>query len=509
MRQLVDVENFGAIAAEDDQIKRFFVQTPVYESLIKGERQIVIGRKGSGKSALYLALTDRADGVSFMAKGLTFSEYPWAMHNLYAHEMASRQERFIGSWRFLSYIEIFKLLLTQNRDRYKNSGDAKKALASVEAFIRKNWGHIAFDYKKTFPSGGLKLQGLQFAPQVLGFAAGSINVDHPGGLGQTIERLNEWLAHALRAVGPFAPTVHILFDELDTGYDPTSMDYVDRVTGLLLAVRILAREFQASSLPFFPIALLRSDIFNSLQFGDKNKLAEKNSVTLSWNEDLGPYHGSSLKQLIDHRIRKSLDLPAATDAPWSKAFDAAVMRGTQHKFQHMTFRSFLRPRDIIRFANSALEEFKRRTGGKGDGLISNVDIKNARKTYSAYLRDELDDEIAPAFPDWKDYLNVLRRIGWTRFSRADFNHAYEAVKKRLSLSRTADEVLHSFYEYSIIGFQRAAGAAGLVQHFRYQDETVRFNPEAREFTVHRGLKEALELREVGSVADEEEDNAAQ
>jgi hypothetical protein len=500
MRHLSEVENFGAIAAEDDQLKRFFVQTPVYDALIKGVRQVVIGRKGSGKSALYLALTDRTDGTHFMAKGLTFSEYPWALHTLYAHELTSRHERFIASWRFLTYIEIFKLLLTQDRNRYKESSDAKKALASVEAFIRKNWGHIAFDYKKTFPSGGFQFSGLQFAPQVYGFAVGGADVDrHGGGLGQTIERLNEWLAHALRAVGPFAPTVYILFDELDTGYDPTSLDYIDRVTGLLLAVRILAREFQASELPFCPIAFLRSDIFSSLQFGDKNKLVETNSITLSWNEDLGTYHGSSLKQLIDHRIRRSLDLPEEVRDPWAHAFDNSIMRGTQHKFQHMPFRSFLRPRDIIRFANSALEEFKRRTGGRGNDLISNVDIKNARKAYSEYLRDELGDEISSSFPEWKDYLNVLRRIGWTRFNRQKFNQAYESVKRRLSLSKTADEALYFFYEYSIIGFQRAAGAAGLVQHFRYQDENVRFNPEAREFIVHRGLKEALELRETGTM----------
>jgi hypothetical protein len=505
MRTLADVDNFGAVAAEDDQIKRFFVQTPVYDALIRGDKQVVLGRKGSGKSALYLALIDRADGTDFMAKGLTFSEYPWATHTRYAHELTSRHERFIASWRFLSYIEIFKLLLTQDRRRYKDSSDARAALASVEAFIKKNWGHIAFDYKKTFPSGGFKLHGLQFAPQVLGFAAGSVSVDKPGGLGQTIARLNEWLAHALLAVGQLAPTVYVLFDELDTGYDPTSADYTDRVIGLLLAVRILAREFQSHKLPFFPIALLRTDIFSNLQFGDRNKLIEKNSITLSWNDDLGRYHGSSLKQLIDHRIRRSLDLPESVSDPWSRAFDSGVMRGTQHKFQHMTFRSFMRPRDIIRFANSALESFKHRTGGKVVTLISNADIKDARRAYSEYLREELGDEIPPSIPDWKDYLNVLRRIGWTRFNREQFDQAYNFVKRRQQLSMTADEVLYFFYEYSIIGFQRAAGAVGLVQHFRYQDETVRFNPDAKEFTVHRGLKEALELREVGSMVDDDDE----
>jgi len=46
MHDLTKVKNFGAIAAEDDDIRRFFVQTPVYDALVSGDRQVVIGRKG-------------------------------------------------------------------------------------------------------------------------------------------------------------------------------------------------------------------------------------------------------------------------------------------------------------------------------------------------------------------------------------------------------------------------------------------------------------------------------
>jgi len=58
-----------------------------------------------------------------------------------------------------------------------------------------------------------------------------------------------------------------------------------------------------------------------------------------------------------------------------------------------------------------------------------------------------------------------------------------------------------FYRYSIVGFERAAGAAGLEIHFRYLDETIRFNPKSNSFMVHRGLKEALELRDAGDAIE--------
>jgi len=99
--------------------------------------------------------------------------------------------------------------------------------------------------------------------------------------------------------------------------------------------------------------------------------------------------------------------------------------------------------------------------------------------------------------DWKDYLEVLRRIGAMRFTGDAFRKAYAATKKRVEFTLSEEEMLAFLYRYSIVGFERAVGGAGLVEHFRYQDEAVRFNPEARGFLVHRGLKEALELREAG------------
>jgi hypothetical protein len=311
------------------------------------------------------------------------------------------------------------------------------------------------------------------------------------------------LWHALKTVRASAPTVFVLFDELDAGFDAKNPDYSDRLVGLLLAVRALTRDFQNDGMPFRVVAFLRTDIFDGLHFGDKNKLTDANSVLLAWNENLR-YEGSSLKQLIDQRIREELELAPRDRDPWSKAFDTDVMRGTQHKFHHMAARSYLRPRDLIKFSNAALDEAKRRikTGAAPADRISNDDVTMSRKVYSKYFLNELDDEIAPVDRDWKDYLEVLRRIGAMRFTGDAFKKAYTATRKRVEFALAEEEMLAFLYRYSIVGFERAVGGAGLVEHFRYQDEAVRFNPEARGFLVHRALKEALELRESGEAVDD-------
>jgi hypothetical protein len=69
------------------------------------------------------------------------------------------------------------------------------------------------------------------------------------------------------------------------------------------------------------------------------------------------------------------------------------MRGSQGKWNHILARTFLRPRDVIRFLNTALASAKERNG---ESLIfTNEDIVASREDYSAYLKRELDDEIRP------------------------------------------------------------------------------------------------------------------
>lgn len=497
MATLTDIRAFGAISAEDDNLRKYFVRTPVYEQLLNGEKQVVIGRKGAGKTALYLAIIDKASAEGAYAIGLAFRDYPWALHYQYAVDTGDKYERFVASWRFLIFLEMFKIILTDtNRPTRYTQKEQKEALSEVEKFISKNWGIIAFDYKKTFPSGGFKLDNINVGPQAFGFGLGGVDVRRQGGqLGETIVRLNEWMWNCLKVLAPNAPKIFVLFDELDSGFNPNEPNYIDRVTGLLVAIRAASRDFRNSRMPFHPIAFLRSDIFDALHFGDKNKLTEANAAFLVWNESLD-YNGCSLKELIDYRIREELGVPDGEDA-WAAAFDDQEMRKTQHKFHYMTFRSYLRPRDVIKFCNCALEQAQLRLkGARPEDRILNADLRAARKSFSGYLLSELDDEIAQSHKDWHKYLEILRRVGANKFDRKKFDDAYTELKEGLGFDLGEDEVLHLFYTYSIIGFEKIKRTgSGYYHHFRYMDETIRFDASARTFLVHRGLKETLELTE--------------
>lgn len=495
VRSLRELESFGGTAAEDDDIEKFFVRTPAFDKVWSGRRHIVTGRKGSGKTALYLAIKNQAIKDARPVQALSFSEYPWATHARYASGDTTSIERFVETWRFFILIQSFMAVL--GHSQRPEGRQINRALEEVAKFLEDNYGSTHFDFKRVFPAGGISFSEVDIRAQIHpGGSAGAKGIRAGQSLGQSLSRLNEWLEGKLVQVGSSFPITYVLFDELDLGFKPEDDNYIQRISGLLMAARRFVKWAKDKSIHVNPIVFLRSDIFDNLHFGDLNKIREANHVDLRWHGDLN-HRGASLKSLIDWRIKESLSLRDEDGDPWSRVFDDQLTRGTQHKFQHIAFRTFLRPRDIIKFCNLALREAQDRDdAGAGDLFITNLDLKAARSAYSDYFLRELDDEIAESESYWRDCIEMLRSVGRSRFTRPDFQVAYKRTQNRIPLHYGEEEALRLLYRYSILGFEgtRDSGS-GVTDHFRYINESINFDPAARSFLVHRALKEALDLTE--------------
>jgi hypothetical protein len=202
---------------------------------------------------------------------------------------------------------------------------------------------------------------------------------------------------------------------------------------------------------------------------------------LEWTPD-------SLLELIEARLRAKL----SSKATWAEITDGALMRGSQSKWNHILARTFLRPRDVIRFLNSALAEAKRRS----DELLvfTNKDIVASREDYSSYLKKELDDEIRPHWAQWDEALQACSAISTITFDREDFEKEYGRRKSGKN-SVTFDEALKYLYRFSVIGYERRSGYGGSSWALQYIDPQAGWDAAASKFKVHLGLKEYAKLRE--------------
>jgi hypothetical protein len=232
-----------------------------------------------------------------------------------------------------------------------------------------------------------------------------------------------------------------------------------------------------------------------LKFSDQNKFPIE---MLEWRMEVGSDH--DLLALMESRIRVRLGIPNDTTEIWEKAFAETGMRGGEHKLAFMEKRSFLRPRDVIKFSNLSLEEAKKRVavGKHTTPLITSTDVLKARSPYSTWLVKELNDEVAAHRDDWKKLMEPLRRIGRPHFEIRSYEKEFEALDLSKQTELKALEALRFLYDFGIVAFKRVGGGGGgsaWIARYERGNEDVELDTRAMSFRVHPGLKEYLHIKE--------------
>jgi hypothetical protein len=479
------IESFGGIDADADDLWRdCFADHPAYLQALKHKRFLIVGRKGSGKTAIFKKLiTERSP--SHFSFGHTFNDYPWHYHDLQAQAGVPEELRYANSWKYLTLVSLAKILLNvdQSQPWSDESADSGEKL---EDFIVDSYGSRDPDVTQLFsPNKEIKLKAVMKVP-LLELTGERLKVKD---LPIHIQEVNRQVAeHVFTCLNP-ENDYFVCFDQLDREYDPGDPKYSQRVVGLILAARdlsLLAKEYQKK---LSVIVFLRDDIYDSIHFEDKNKITENYMATVRW-EARGP--GLTLKDLMEKRF--AYVLGDKTSHKWSDLFDETKeMASRQTKYAHICDRTFLRPRDIIKFCNEVLAVFRLSPESEMPGMkFTNPAVIAARPTYSEYLLRELDDEIAKRIPDYRDYLEVLRGIGSIQFSLKEFRERW-AAHPDLS-DGSPEDALRQLFEFSVIGYLKPGGGGGGSKYvWKYQDARARLRADAETFRVHAGFKEALDL----------------
>lgn len=341
--------------------------------------------------------------------------------------------------------------------------------------------------------------GFEFKPTVLGNSLGSISkmMQSDSQLGDTITEINKKLEDIIIKLLKDDKEYILLFDELDLGYDAGDNTYLTRIIGLLLAAYNCYTNSNLKNNNVKLYVFLRSDIFELIDFQDKNKIKDNLVEMLNWSP-FNEQDNLSLKSLSAKRIEENLSHDNSSfDDNWNLIFEDQNIGSNQKKWNYITDRTFLRPRDYIKFMNLSLDAAKKRikNGEREKQLITNKDIHSIKREYSEYLYDELKDEVSAKYENFDIYLEVLRDIHATTFTIEEFNRSCDEVRKRHSILETNSDILSRLYEFSIIGFYKPGGGGygGSTYCYKYTDPNIKFNPKATKYQIHPGFKDYLEL----------------
>jgi hypothetical protein len=399
------------------------------------------------------------------------------------------ERRYFHSWKYLVLLSLAKILLNQDHSQPWDES-AVAAMGGLEDFVVDSYGSRDPDLTQLFlPDKELKFKG----SVNLGLVRVGTERISVRELPSHIQEVNHCVQAAVLAALNPAHDYYVCFDQLDLGFSVEDERYSQRLIGLLLAARELTTAAREANVRMSVIVLLRDDIYQLLQFEDKNKVTENSLSRVDWNR---PNEALTLKDLMERRFGQVFRGEGTED--WSSVFDETrEMPSRQSKYKHICDRTFLRPRDMIKFCNEVLTAYRSQHDESGDDdgderEFDNAAVIAAREAYSDYLLRELDDEIAKHVPDYREYLEVLKSIGNVQFTSEEFAATWTS---RPSLSDDEwQEGLSRLFEFSVIGYLKPGGGGGGSKYvWRYLDARARFDAAAETYRVHAGFKEVLDL----------------
>lgn len=495
MKDLLKVENFGATDAEsDDFLFDCFEDHEAFLDLLNYRKFLIVGRKGSGKTAIFKKLLAMKKN-DYFCFGHTFADYPWHYHDRQARIGIPDYDKYTHSWKYLILLTLSKIILNYDGS-LPFSDESMEKMLKIESFVIDTYGTRDPDITQIFtPSKRMRLRPtfeLDFSVLKAGISPESVPIEE---LPTIVQEVNQNLTKCVLTCLNPKHGYYICFDQLDLGFEPQSLEYSNRLIGLLLACRDLNIQARDMSKKLFISIFLRNDIYDNLHFEDKNKITENYLSLIEWDT---PRTQKTLKGLMEKRMKKSLE---DVKVVWETVFDETKeMTGHQTKYQHLIDRTYLRPRDMIKFCNEILAQYKIRKNTEKTDVqnpkFDNIDVNKARIEYSQYFLSELDDEIHKHIPKYRDYFQIFIGIGVLQFSRDEFLEEFEKKKNSFPDIKNPMQILKELFEFSVIGFYRAGGGGygGSEYIYKYKDLRAQFDETAQKFRLHPGLMDVLGLK---------------
>lgn len=469
-------------AKNDEALEKYFVEFPGYEEILKGGKRYIIGRKGTGKSAILqkLRLQAQAEATSF-AMDISLRDFPLTDFKSIGDRSLQDKSKYVAAWKFLLLTELADLVMQDN------SVEDTDEFWQMKRFLSDN-----------FPEGismAETISRLKQNENKITLACSILSGEH-GASGATETTAQVHYNKAVKALEKLfggirtESTFIILIDELDEGYQGRNTNLNLVILALLRAVEELANFSRQNGIRCLPVLALRSDIFDALEDNDLNKLDDY-VLRLNWttNED-DPW---SLKQIAEKRIAATvrekhpdLGVENYVQCFWNLVAEERAEGVEKGLWQYICMLTFSRPRDIIKLLKIC--------GRRGKAArLTLAEVRTAEIDYSGWFYREFRDEVHSFMSCWEDALNCVTEVAKGKAELKVLLERFEANEKVSAWCRDNKkapiDVAKVLFDYSVIGCVTSGGR----WIFKYKDDSLGFMPSYPYYCVHYGFCEKLRL----------------
>jgi len=439
--------NFGAPAAERDiatGLKDYFVESEAFKRVASGNKTIILGNRGSGKSAIFKILAEKERAKKSIVLELSPDDYSYEMLNkimLPENRGAwAKQGAYTAAWKYLIYVLIMKKLVG---DKFKFKGGVE---AKIYNYLRDNHAGTQDNPISTLISYLKRLEGIK-----VGTYEAAIKTKELTKL-YKLEEIQNHIPSIIELCS--RRKVFVLVDELDRGWD-ASEDAKAFVAGLFHA----AISLNQHTANLRVLVSLRRELYDSIPtlYEDVQKVRDI-LETISWDEP-------SLLELVGKRIRYSV--PALKEEKdfitcWNHIFSETLDYRQSKSYNYFMDRTLYRPREIIQFCTDALSVARK----ENTWPINYTIISKAEIVYSEDRTKDIVAEYRFQYPGLSSVLEAFRGRSYN-FDHDELENLCLGISMgEYRIDETANWVIDQDSDYIIdtlwkIGFLRAQAVGGV------------------------------------------------
>jgi hypothetical protein len=389
----------GDPTAENEMatLSEYYLQTDEYQRALRGGVNLVVGRKGVGKTALFIQLRDK---IRRDKRNVVVDLRPEGYQLIKLKEdilsylsQGSRQHLITAFWEYLILLEVAYKVLEKDQYTYKHNHEIRELYLELQATYKVEDFSVGGDFSER-----LMLLSLRIGDEYkTNYGTGSeqkltteqvTELLYRHDLAKLRDLISEYLERKAR--------VWILFDNLDKGWSTQGVDEIDATVlrCLIDAGRKIEREMRKADRSLHCIVFVRNDVYEHIMRRSADYGKEMRAA-LDWTEpDL-------LREMLRLRLISGLDNKAKNldfDQTWP-TFCVSHYHG-EDTSGYLIERSLMRPRNLLKIFNHCrgfATNFRHQK-------IDQEDIEKGLRAYSNDLLVELDHELTDVFPLARDLL---------------------------------------------------------------------------------------------------------
>jgi hypothetical protein len=378
---------------EENDLLEYFIEIETYKHATERTSCIITGRKGAGKSAIFIRLRDYL--ISKNNRSLNIIIKPESdelltgveLTQLYSNEK-SKRALLTATWRLVLFSslfnEILRIISKQHATTIIEGSVEEKILNYAKGKSIGILGHFSV-IEKLYQQWDKVEYG---RPDVLE----KIYIDQ---IGPIVDLVRDYFNE-----NRFTE-INILADNLDKTWDAKSDLRLqsEMILTLLEYCGSLSSEIKIQNLKSHVVLILRTDIYEFVRKSSRepDKL-ETRRLELDWSQ-----YPNRLRDLIEARFRFILKIPSSesVDKIWKDYFNISKKRDP---FIDISSVVVERPRDIIYFVTKLFESAI--NGGRLQ--VEEVDFNYATEVYSRFLFQNMIAETRAEFHEVSDIFSDLQ-----------------------------------------------------------------------------------------------------